>query len=472
MRDTCILVMAEAPRIRRQLGGFFEGVGFSVKAVATVEEGLAQVRRNHIGAAIVATPLSGIKTSALLHRLRAVNDHLPVIVLSADIQPDHVIEAMRGELSDLLGKPLTLDELERAVRQVLETAGAGVEDRLGTPLPNELTPQLELWSSPRMREIRTILAQVSKVDIPVLIRGETGAGKDVLARAIHALSPRRDGPFLKVNCAAMPSELLESEFFGHEKGAFTGAWQRKLGKFELANKGTILLDEIGDLHPTLQGKLLHVLQDGEFARVGGQGNLTVDVRVLAATNHDLESAVSVGRFREDLLYRLNVVTISVPPLRERLEEIPAFVTYFVDRYRRQFNRPGFTIGAEAMEALQGYDWPGNVREVENLIKRMIVLDDPDIPLRELKPRIREESLDRPPGQATPGPISLREARRQAVLLAERGLIQKVLEETCWNRVQAARLLKISYRSLLHKIRETGLGGDQASHPAGTQAVIS
>src|SRR5713226_6610939 len=223
-----------------------------------------------------------------------------------------------------------------------------------------LCQELELWRSAKMREVRDIINEAAGVDVTVLVTGETGTGKEVVAHAIHYLSTRRRGPFVKVNCAAVPRELLESELFGHERGAFTGAHKLKIGKFESAHRGTIFLDEIGDLHSSLQAKLLHVLQDGDFSRVGGKSSLKVDVRVIAATNQDLERAVLEGRFREDLYYRLNVIQIAVPPLRERVEEIPALVDYFVRRYAKVFRREGFLISSAVLERLTRHPYPGNV----------------------------------------------------------------------------------------------------------------
>ena len=332
--------------------------------------------------------------------------------------------------------------------------------------PDEPSARLEreiaLWRSPKMREIVEIIRRAAGVDVTVLICGETGTGKDLVARTIHHLSSRRGEPFVKVNCAAMPRDLLESELFGHERGAFTGAHRQKIGKFEAADRGTIFLDEIGDLHPALQAKLLHVLQDGEFSRVGGKSTLKVDVRVIAATNQDLDRGVAAGRFREDLYYRLNVIQIVVPPLRERTEEIPFLITYFIERHSRLFGREGFVVPTDVMEVLVKYSYPGNVREVENLVKRMIVLGDPSFASTALSSRkVDPAALDaRKISSLMP---SLKDVARQAARSAEREAIAKVLEDTRWNRVKAAKLLRISYRALLYKIKDVGLDRPGPDH---------
>jgi len=307
-----------------------------------------------------------------------------------------------------------------------------------------------------MQEVRHIIGQAARADVTVLICGETGTGKDLVARGIHQLGVRQDGPFVKVNCAAVPRELLESELFGHERGAFTGAHQLKIGKFESANRGTIFLDEIGDLHPALQGKLLHVLQDGQFSRVGGRSIIDVDVRVLAATNQNLEQAVAAGRFREDLYYRLNVIQIVVSPLRDRRDEIPGLVEYFVRRYARLFQREEFRLPPETMERLVRHRFPGNIRELENSVKRMIVLGD--VPFMKSQiPGGFESNGDTAAAPAVkPGSVSLKTVARKAALAAEREAILRALEQTRWNRLQAAKLLNISYRALLYKIKDSGL----------------
>jgi two-component system response regulator AtoC len=314
-----------------------------------------------------------------------------------------------------------------------------------------------------MHEVRKVIAQVAAVDVTALVTGETGTGKEVVARALHYSGARRNGPFVKVNCAAVARELLESELFGHERGAFTGAHQLKIGKFEAANQGTIFLDEIGDLHPALQGKLLHVLEDGQFSRVGGRSNIKVDVRVVAATNQDLERAVAAGQFREDLFYRLNVVRIKVPPLRERPEEIPLLALHFVERYSRLFQREGFSLSPETMQRLTYHKFPGNVRELENTIKRMIVLGDSEfIGAAPLAVEAPVASPERPAKPVKAGAGSLKDISRRAALAAERTAILKALEETRWNRVRAAKILNISYRSLLYKIKDAQLDGDRTA----------
>jgi two-component system response regulator AtoC len=331
-----------------------------------------------------------------------------------------------------------------------------------------LRREIDLWQSPKMRELWGTIRQAARADITVLLRGETGTGKDVVARAIHACSLRRHAPYVRVNCAAVPHDLLESELFGHERGAFTGAHQLKIGKFEAANRGTIFLDEIAELHPGLQAKLLHILQDGSFSRVGAKASLTVDVRVLAATNRNLERAVTEERFRQDLYYRLNVLQIVMPPLRERMEEVPLLVEYFARRYAAQFNRSDFEVPASSIGRLVQYHYPGNIRELENIVKLMIVLDDPDLIRVPFPPQPLDGSAGQVSGPkaaaAVAAPTSLRDIGRSAARSAERDAIARTLTQTGWNRSRAAKLLRISYRALLYKIKEAGL--DPPTQPTG------
>jgi len=320
------------------------------------------------------------------------------------------------------------------------------------PVPMPEPPLFD--GHPRMRAIRSIIESIADTDTTVLIRGESGVGKDLIARAVHFASARAKGPFVKVNCAAIPQELLESELFGHEKGAFTGAYRRKPGQFEFANQGTIYLDEIGELPLALQAKLLHVLQDFQFSRVGGHAPIDVDARVIAATNRSLEEAMAHGEFREDLYYRLNVVEIQVPPLRERREEIPTLVTYFLHKFNAQYGRQK-TLSPETLALLTEHPWSGNVRELENIIRRMVVLADGERDFEAQVARVRPvRPAAVPPKQSVTE--SLREIARRGAREAERHALAEVLERVRWNRAEASRILKVSYKTLLNKIAECEL----------------
>jgi transcriptional regulator with GAF, ATPase, and Fis domain len=337
----------------------------------------------------------------------------------------------------------------------------------------------------RMAEVRDLIERVADTDVTVLIRGESGTGKELVARALYAGSLRRDKPFVKVNCAALPTELLESELFGFERGAFTGAMQQKAGKFEFANHGTMFLDEVGEMSPALQAKLLQVLQDGEFSRLGGKHHVRVDVRIVAATNRDIEAAVARSQFREDLFFRLNVVSIQLPPLRERRDEIPDLTDYFLKKYSVQYNKPLAELTRDTMGLFMEYDWPGNVRELENLIKRVVILGT-EAPIRkeithgiglaaQRKAAVAAARGAAAPGGTPPPPArenggapstpengncSLKDVSRTAARQAERQLILTMLQRTRWNRKETASILGISYKALLYKINENGL--DRAS----------
>jgi len=311
-----------------------------------------------------------------------------------------------------------------------------------------------LDGSPQMRAVRTVIESVADTDATVLIRGESGVGKDLVARAIHSASGRGHGPFVKVNCAAIPPGLLESELFGHEKGAFTGAHRRKPGQFEYANKGTIYLDEIAELPLALQAKLLHVLQDFRFSRVGGHGLIDVDARVVAATNRDLEHAMARSEFREDLYYRLNVVEIRIPPLRERREEIPLLASAFLSRFNEQYGRAK-QLSSETIARLTEHSWSGNVRELENVIRRMVVLTDGEQAFEALVARQRNGHASTH-AAASIASEGLREIARRGAREAECKALVEVLDRVQWNRAEASRILKVSYKTLLNKISECKL----------------
>ena len=324
-------------------------------------------------------------------------------------------------------------------------------------------PLMALCTSSKMQPIRDLISKVASTNTTVLLRGESGTGKEVLARALHKASPRAGRQFLKVNCAALPGELLESELFGHEEGAFTGAYRQKPGKFEAAHQGTLMLDEIGEMPLRLQAKLLHVLQDGEFSRVGGEKIIDTDVRLIAATNRDLEASMRAHQFREDLYYRLNVIEIRIPPLRERREEVPGLVDFFLKKFNAQYGR-AVDIPADTMRVFVDYHWPGNIRELENAVKRVVVLGTARPVHTEIIGNINRGPRVTMPGLpsvaaavASPdAPISLKEIARQAAREAERVAIKEVLDRVHWNRAKAARLLQISYKALLYKIVQCGL----------------
>ena len=465
--ERAVLVVEHEPDQRRRVLAQLTHWGYRPVAAATGEDALELIGRIRVAFSLVAIRLPGMSGIEFLRRAGDLTRSGPVIMIAESGHSSQIVEAIQAGADDFIRRPYTAEDLEHAIRTVSAkvrplTAGANgsgaTEDGF-----ERLQKELALLVSPQMREILGVVEQAARADVTVLICGETGVGKELIARAIHASSARRRAPFVKVNCAAMPRELLESELFGHERGAFTGAHQRKPGRFEVADNGTIFLDEIGELHPALQAKLLHVLQDGEFSRVGGHQNLTVNVRTICATNRDLAREVAANRFREDLFYRLNVINIVVPPLRERREDIHGIAAYSVDRYARLFNFPVPELSDETIHAFQLYHWPGNIRELENFIKRMIVLRDLTLP----------RTLVASPAAVVPAPapaesfsatngLSLKEISRRAVLEAEREVICRALEQCRWNRVKAAKMLKISYRALLYKIKDMGLKRDVAA----------
>jgi transcriptional regulator with GAF, ATPase, and Fis domain len=343
----------------------------------------------------------------------------------------------------------------------------------------EVAEYLQLLAlSPSTQKLGHLIQEVARTDATVLVRGESGVGKNVVARAIHAMSPRRDKRFVLVNCAALPAELLETELFGHEKGAFTGAHRRTLGQFEFADGGTICLDEIGELPRSLQAKLLHVLQDLQFSRVGGQELIRADVRILATTNRDLDAAMRAGEFREDLYYRLYVVEIHVPPLRECREMIPGLAQHFLIRSNQQYQR-SLSLLPDLAALMGEYHWPGNVRELENCVQRLVVLGNPERAREELASRVAaarrwglleglasQESAPLPPTPvaAEPAGLNLKEIARCAARKAERKAILEVLDTVSWNRAAAARILKVSYKTLLKKLTECGIRPPGQSPP--------
>ncbi len=481
---------------------FLEARQCDVITFHTADEAVEYFRRERPTAVLLDVVLPGSMDGlAALTALRRIDRDVPVIVLSGHGRTATVVQAMKLGAIDFVSKPFVESDLEAPLATALRQRQVASEVALlREQLQGDPRHTLLFGTSPRMNDVRELIERVADTDVTVLILGESGTGKELVARALYAASQRCDKPFVKVNCAALPTELLESELFGFERGAFTVAIQHKPGKFEFANHGTMFLDEVSEMSPPLQAKLLQVLQDGEFSRLGGKADVRVDVRLVAATNRDLECAVADGRFREDLFFRLNVVSISLPPLRDRREDIPMLTEFFLKKYSVQYNKPLIEISAATMALFGDYDWPGNVRELENLIKRAVVLGSEAPVQRDLQQaalgRARAAAATpapRPaaPPAAAPAPeppsaavpvsavpvnvqaalplpvatplptrYSLKDISRHAAREAERELILRMLQHTRWNRKETAEMLGISYKALLYKIKENGL--DKAS----------
>ena len=462
-----VLVIDDDPSIRDYLETLATRQGYGVHTAKDGESALAGLDRTRPDLITLDTVLPGMDGLETLRRIKQRIPEVPVIMLSGHGQARTIVEAMRLGATDFLRKPFEVEELELAFRKALENRALVEEVKhLRGRVRSEVDGLLLGGDNPRMREVREIIEQVADTDITVLVRGESGTGKEVVARSLFQLGNRRNRPFVKVNCAALPSELLESELFGFEKGAFTGAQKRKLGKFEYANQGTIFLDEISEMAPGLQAKLLQVLQDGEFSRLGGESDVRVDARIIAATNRNLEEAVQKGEFREDLYYRLNVVTIQIPPLRERIDAVPLLVEHFLGMYNAQYNKCVEKLSTDTMRVLMHYHWPGNVRELENMIKRMVVLGSEQTVLQEIgqrglpaSPRASDDDVDLAAlgaDIAAGRDLDLKAIAKRAAQIAEKKVIERVLAQTRWNRKEAAERLQISYKALLYKMKENGL----------------
>jgi len=390
----------------------------------------------------------------LLKKIRAWKPSLPILMLSCSAELQEMVVAIRMGATDVILKPFRKSDIDLAVEQCLKHVEKPADDADVTEIPLDENTSF-VRSSKRMREIESQCVLVARADIPILILGESGTGKEVAAMLIHKLSARNQRPFLKVNCAAMPADLLESELFGYEQGAFTGAVKSKPGKFEICNSGTILLDEIGEMPSVLQAKLLQVLQDGSFSRLGSRSTVKVDVRVIAATNIDIKAAIAQKTFREDLYYRLNGFTLKMPPLRERTDEIPILSLHFMRKVAARYGCDPLPISPELLQALTTHPWPGNLRELENTIKRYLVLTDEQTIIEELKPPPSEESVDSSEEEAG-ADGGLKHLVRNLKGGAESAAIAQALEGTGWNRKAAASDLQISYKALLYKIKQYSL----------------
>jgi len=455
-----ILVGEDEMEVRGYLDMALKCLGYGVELAQDGDEVLAclQSSGSEISAVLLDIKMPNRSGMEILQEIHEMAPNLPVIIVSAAFSPLDVVAAMKNGATDFLGKPVTVDDLRNTIARALEMKAP---NKIAAPPRTENITASFVGRNPRMLEIHAMVGQIGWSEAPVLIQGETGSGKEVLARELHARSPRANKLFLKLNCAALPSELVESELFGYERGAFTGAFQKKAGMFEVADGGTLLLDEIGDMDVRLQAKLLQVLQDQEFQRIGGKATIKVDVRVMAATHCDLEKAIVERTFREDLYYRLNVLNLHLPALRDRPEDIIALAEFILKKHTPQ-NTPLVPITGKLKEAMMAYRWPGNVRELDNVVRRLLVLRDADLVARELMAKGSRKSVRQTP--ITEGHGVTQETEMSPVLdqvikanqRAETEAILAALQSTRWNRKQAAALLKIDYKALLYKMKKLGM----------------
>ncbi len=450
MNPRRILVVDDEPGMRRYLQTALELDSYLVNTAASGEEAIEKVRQNTPDAVLLDLVLPGWDGLETLKRIREASPRTKVVMISCVRDTRKVVQAMRLGAQDYLAKPIQKEEMDDILRFCLQHSAPNPP---GSDQTVDLGNGVLFFSAtPQMQSLRAQAMQVARFDFPVLLLGESGTGKEVLAHLIHKCSPRSNRVFLKVNCAAVPSELLESELFGYEPGAFTGANRSKPGKFELCNRGTLLLDEIGEMSPALQAKLLQVLQDGQFCRLGARNSARVDVRVLAATNINMAEAIAEKSFRQDLYYRLSSFVLRMPSLRERKEEIPMMLRHFMLRVAERYACPILPLSPRLLRACENYSWPGNIRQLENFVKRYLVLGDEESAIRELEEEAAHSDSPAALSQQ-PGPPDLKEMVRSVKNVTEMEAIEKALEKTAWNRKRAAIMLNISYKALLYKIRQ-------------------
>ncbi len=463
---TKILVIDDDPRVTWILT---EGLGSSFDFVTARDgsEGIQMVSTEKPDLILLDIKMPGMTGIEVLEKLNKVESRPEVIMISGHGDTKYVVESVKLGAAEFIDKPFDVKEVEIHINSVLERIRLRKEV---TELRKELQVKNNyagfVGDSEAMQKVKGIIEQVADSELTVLIRGESGTGKEIVARSLHQMSGRRDHPFVKVNCAAIPRDLLEAELFGYEKGAFTGAHKTKQGRFELANKGTMFLDEIGDMPLELQSKLLQVLEQQEFVRVGGIQNIHVDVRIICATNRNLEQAISEQGFRDDLFYRLNEITLFLPSLRQRYEDIPLLVSHFLDKYAKLYKKDICLLSPEVMDEMLKFTWPGNVRQLENMIKQVIVRGDEaiirdliangGIPPRHIGSNSVTQENSSPRQEANGDTYALKDRVGKTIADEEKRLIGEVLHKTNWNRRKAADVLQISYRSLLYKIKDYNL----------------
>jgi DNA-binding NtrC family response regulator len=462
--DPPILLVEDKDSLRAMLRHALEAQGHVVIEARDQPEAVQALTSGRPGVVLSDLRLPDGDGFGVLRAAKETDPEMPVIVMTAFGSIQDAVAAMKEGALDFLAKPVDPDHLLLMVERALAQRRLATENIL---LKEELAarrgaPQI-VGEDPRLKQVTVSLHRAASTDATVLLEGESGTGKELFARALHVLSPRADGPFVAINCAAIPETLLETELFGHEKGAFTGATNRKPGKFELAHRGTLFLDEIGDLPLPLQAKILRALEEKRFERVGGTVSLQVDVRVVAATNRNLKAAVVARQYREDLYFRLSVFPITIPPLRERQDDIAMLAKFFVERFCRDLNKKPMSLAPSAVEELRAYPWPGNVRELQNCIERAVILTEGDtIHSRHLNLSFHAPPVD-PDAGAVPGPWeqldlsgSLADVSRRVLAEVERLKIEQTLKEAAGNRGRAAELLQVTYKTLTTKLKDYGI----------------
>jgi two-component system NtrC family response regulator len=455
MEEARILIMDDEEQERRRMEQYLVQKGYDVLAVGTVADAVAAIRRDRYDVFLTDCNIPGVDALRTSDEARRINPDVAVIIMTAFGTIETAVKAIKSGAYDYLPKPIDLDQLVLLIERISERRDLIREN---TELKERLRDRYKfdeiVSTSNAMEEVLNLAGRVASSNATVLLRGESGTGKELVAKAIHYHSPRAEFPLVKVNCAALPETLLESELFGHEKGAFTGATTRRTGRFEAADKGTMFLDEIGELSSAMQVKLLRVLQEREFERVGGNQTIKTDVRVIAATNRDIEQAMKDGKFREDLYYRLNVVSVVIPPLRERKEDIPGLMDFFIKKYLKENKKNITGISDEARDLFMRYNYPGNVRELENIIERAVVLSKKgiitaaDLPIQ-IRTALQE---NRPSGEYPKGTLN------ETLDTVERGLILDALKASGGVQTRAAELLGISERVLRYKLKKYKITG--------------
>jgi two-component system response regulator AtoC len=462
-----ILVVDDEPNLRRVLSALLARDDYDVATAEDGAEALDILNEHHIDMVITDLRMPKVDGMELLRRALAMDPELPVVIITAHGTVDNAVEALKTGAFDYITKPFDQTEVRTIVKKALRTRDlAATEATRAEQDGTDETRYGIIGRSNGIKDLYAVLERVSDTPTTVLITGESGTGKELVARALHENSSRRDKPFIKVNCAAIPRDLMESELFGYERGAFTGAVGSKPGRFELANGGSLFLDEIGSIPIEMQVKLLRALQESEFERVGGIKTIRVDVRLVAATNSDLRKEIELGNFRDDLYYRLNVIPIRLPPLRERVEDISLLAAHFLQKFNARLNKSLQGIAEEAEALLRQYPWHGNIRELENVIERAVLFaDGMRIEVTDLPGEVREQLVTQRPRASTPPQAAieenltsegLKERVKAAMTRLERELIQRALDQTSGNVTHAARLLKISRKGLQLKMKELGL----------------